>query len=316
MLLEDLRQALARDLIEKLDARVVTDHHLEHRANGLPQGRGIGVAADEGEAQAIVADARNSAGEIEHPLAPLEAPDVEQPGDAVFGPRLGAGRIEIGCDHKRMSHPDRIGDPIGTEVTLIGTEHVTPGPDEVVAVGERVALDLVRQPGLEVLGQMAVEDARELTGRVCAHAKRRPRQPRIAAASRLSGDEALPEVIGALEQVGPAAGIGLTDSFERPGAPQRQRAFGLADLPCSRLGDEADLDAGGQGIVRRPRRLVGPAVPGGREDRHLGHRRQHLRRRGHIGADPATTEGRHLPRDEGDARARAHRPRNLVRTAA
>ena len=174
---EQLRQPLARKVVDELDPLVAAEHDLEEAPHRLAERRRLGVAAEQGHPQPRVGDPGQRAGEVGDALAALEPAAVEQPQRAVAR-AAGRPRRVGGVGGQRMADADGRRDPIGAEVALVGAEHVAARPEEVVAVLERVALDLVGDPVLEVGRDVAVEDARQLAGRVRANADRRVGDPR------------------------------------------------------------------------------------------------------------------------------------------
>ena len=142
-------------------------------------------------------------------------------------------------------------------------------------MGQRVPLQLVGEPRLELGGQVSVEDVGDLGGGVQADADLRPAQARVERARGLGGDEAFAKEVRELDQVGPAAGIRGGDRLERVGAPAMQpAAVEVLDLPGPRLGDEPDPEVR-DARIRRPRQFgVVPAMALGGEHGHLGDGRQ------------------------------------------
>ena len=296
----------ARDGLAQLHPRVAADHELEHRAHRLPERGGRRVGADQGQADAVAGDPADRADEVEDALAALEPADVEHPQRTGGGGVVG-GVVARGLERQRVADHHRARQL--PEPALVGPEHVAARPQDVVAVGQRVPLQLVGEPRLEVGGQVSVEDVGDLGGGVQADADLRPAQPRVERARGLRGDEALAQEVRELDQVGPAAGIRGGHRLERVGAPAMQpAAVEVLDLPRAGLGDEPDPEVRDARIRCRRELGVVPAMALGGEHGHLGDGRQRPRGRGDVGADAPAAERGQLAGDERDLRALgAHR---------
>ena len=90
----------------------------------------------------------------------------------------------------------------------------------------------------------------DLGGRVRAHGDERVAQPRVAGPLGLDGDEALGEVVGELDEVGPAVGVGGDERLVDAVAPGLQPGVEVARA-LRRLLDEHHAHGGRR--AARPR---------------------------------------------------------------
>ena len=280
----------------------------EHRAHRLPEGGGRRVGADQRQADAAAGDPADRADEVENPLAALEPADVEQAQQDRPRARRPRRPALAGSSASGLRTITGLGSSPST--ALVGPEHVAARPQDVVAVGQRVPLQLVGEPRLELVGQMSVEDVGDLGGGAAGC------RPPSGAACWVNERAACVATNPSPRKSENSTRSGPPPRSTRQPSRARWRSSDAAGCrenprPPRAAGSETNRTRRSGNADRCPRQLgVVPAMALGGEHGHLGDGRQRARGRGDVGADATAPKERQLAGDRRDLRALgAHRGR-------
>lgn len=160
--------------------------------------------------------------------------------------------------------------------------------------------------GDRIRRKVAVEDPAQLDRCVGSDADVRRSEKRIEGLRGLDGHEALPEVVGELDDVGAALRVELAKDLENAGAVRVHEVGPDCGLVCRRLLDEAPTDA-----CRRKPWVAGRAEsvetrtqPGRGHNRDLGDVGKGGGQRRDLAPDAAAAKRMHFASDEGDPHRR------------
>ncbi len=301
MLVDQLEHPLARDPVDEGDPRVVARHQLELGADRDADGPGPGVAAEQGQRPVVAIEPAQGADEVGHSLAALEPAHVEE-AERIARRPLPARRRRLGrVGAHRVADPHVPRDRLAAVEAPVGLEHVAARPDDHVGLAQGEALELEHRPDRELVVEVPVEGQDHLRARVEPDRDAGVGEQRIAAPARLQGHRALAVVVGELDQVGTAVGVGAAERVEHVRAPAVEVAVERAVVVVVEVGREVELDprvdAGVAGGAELAELLL---VARRRDQLHLGDVGERGRGPADVVPHAAAPERVELARDDGD----------------